>query len=247
MDGVRVGEPSTLRRFMPVEEVERHAAEHYLYMRNVAIRNKALAPRNHPNLLLVRLISWRSIPFAERFNSRARDWNWEVSVIRSDQPNAFCMAGGKIVVHTALLHKPKLSDDELAMALGHEIAHALREHGREQASKNMLTEKGANGLSIVTAGMFYGVVNTGANLLSLAFSRSDETDADLVGLDLAARAGYDPRAGITLWQKMAAVTKDMPPQWLSTHPSWPNRIKVIEQHLDEAMPLYEKTKKRRVG
>jgi predicted Zn-dependent protease len=127
--------------------------------------------------------------------------------------------------------------------MGHEIAHALREHAREQAGKNTLTRLGAAGLSIATGGKYDGLVSTGANLLSLSYSRSDETDADLVGLDIAARAGYDPRAGISLWKKMSAANKGAPPQWLSTHPSGPSRIKEIEKNLPDVMPLYQRAEK----
>ena len=106
-----------------------------------------------------------------------------------------------------------------------------------------MTKLGAVGLSIATGGKYDGLVHTGANLLSLTYSRSDETDADLVGMDIAARAGYDPRAGVTLWQKMSAASKGAPPQWMSTHPSGPNRIKEIQAHLKEALPLYERAEK----
>jgi predicted Zn-dependent protease len=131
------------------------------------------------------------------------------------------------------------------MVMGHEIAHALREHARERMGKNAATGIGANLLS-----QFFGfgqvgqtVTNYGAQLLTLEFSREDESEADLVGMELAARAGYNPRAGISLWQKMGAANGGGPPQWLSTHPSGSSRIADIEANLPRVLPLYERARR----
>jgi predicted Zn-dependent protease len=242
-DGVKVGKPSALRNLVSAESIEKQASQQYLQLTHKAASAKALAPESYPQLQRLRMIAARIIPHATRFNPRAKDWKWEINLIGSNQINAFCMPGGKIAFYTGILTTLKLTDDEVAMVMGHEIAHALREHAREQAGKNTLTRLGAVGLSIATSGKYDGLVNTGANLLSLTYSRSDETDADLVGLDIAARAGYDPRAGITLWQKMGAASKGAPPQWLSTHPSGPSRIKEIERNLPDVMPLYQRAQK----
>jgi len=242
-DGVKVGEASALRNLVPAETLERQAAAQYSQLKQQVAAKKALAPDTYPELVRLRAIAQRIIPHAARFNPRAKDWQWEVILIGSNQINAFCMPGGKIAFYTGILRTLKLTDDEVAMVMGHEIAHALREHAREQASKRVLTQVGAVIGSIATGGKYDGLLNTGAGLLSLTFSRSDETDADLVGLDIAARAGYDPRAGVTLWQKMSAANKGTPPQWLSTHPSGPSRIKEIEKHLPEVLPLYQRAEK----
>ena len=242
-DGVPVGKASALRNLVPAEVLERQAAQQFQQLKQQMAARKALAPETHPELVRLRTIANRIIPHATRFNPRAKDWQWEVILIGSNQINAFCMPSGKIAFYTGILRTLKLTDDEVAMVMGHEIAHALREHAREQAGKNVLTKLGAVGLSVATGGKYDGLVGAGANLLSLSYSRSDETDADLVGLDIAARAGYDPRAGITLWQKMSAANKNAPPQWMSTHPSGPSRIKEIEKHLKEALPLYERAEK----
>ena len=242
-DGVKVGKASALRNLIPAETIEKQAAQQYLQMKQQAASKNALAPEHYPQLQRLRMIAARIIPHAARFNPRAKDWKWEVNLIGSNQINAFCMPGGKIAFYTGILNILKLTDDEVAMVMGHEIAHALREHAREQAGKNTLTKLGAVGLSIATGGKYDGLLNTGASLLSMTYSRSDETDADVVGLDIAARAGYDPRAGITLWQKMSAANKNAPPQWLSTHPSGPSRIKEMERRLPEVMPLYERAEK----
>jgi predicted Zn-dependent protease len=155
------------------------------------------------------------------------------------------MPGGKIAFYSGILKTLQLSDDEVAMVMGHEIAHALREHARERMGKNAATGIGA---SVITQLFGLGqigqtVTNYGAQLLTLEFSRSDESEADLVGMELAARAGFDPRAGVTLWQKMGAANKNAPPQWLSTHPSGNTRIADIEANLPRVMPLYLRAKK----
>ena len=242
-DGVTVGKGSSLRSLVPAEGLERQAAQQYGQLMQQMAAKKALAPDNHPELVRLRAIANRIIPHATRFNPRAAKWQWEVNLIGSSQINAFCMPGGKIAFYIGILRTLKLTDDEVAMVMGHEIAHALREHARAQAGKNALTKLGAVGLSIATGGKYDGLVHTGANLLSLSYSRSDENDADLVGLDIASRAGYDPRAGITLWKKMSAASKGAPLPFLSTHPSGPSRIKEIESHLPEVLPLYQRAEK----
>jgi predicted Zn-dependent protease len=154
------------------------------------------------------------------------------------------MPGGKIAFYSGILDKLKLTDDEVAMVMGHEIAHALREHARERMGKNAATGIGANVLSQLLGLGQVGqtVTQYGTQLLTLQFSREDESEADLVGMELGARAGFDPRAGITLWQKMSAAAKGAPPQWLSTHPSGSTRIAEMEANLPRVMPLYQKAR-----
>jgi predicted Zn-dependent protease len=155
------------------------------------------------------------------------------------------MPGGKIVFYTGIIEQLKLTDDEVAQIMGHEIAHALREHARERMGKSTATSIGAGVVSQLLGLGDLGriVTNYGVQLLNLTFSRSDESEADLVGLELAARAGYDPQAGVTLWQKMSASSKGAPPQWLSTHPAGNTRITDIERNLPRVMPLYERARK----
>jgi predicted Zn-dependent protease len=138
-----------------------------------------------------------------------------------------------------------LTDDEVAMVMGHEIAHALREHARERMAKSMATDVGTTLLGeLVGGGKYSGLFKMGGNLLTLKFSRSDESEADVVGLDLAARAGFNPRAGITLWQKMSAASQNGNLEFLSTHPSGDHRIREIEAQLPKVMPLYEQAARR---
>ncbi|MEI8302564.1 MAG: M48 family metallopeptidase [Burkholderiales bacterium] len=243
-DGVRVGNPSSLAKLVPAEQLERAAAEQYGQMMRGAAAKGALLPPEHPQVQRARRIARAIIEQAGRFNARAGQWRWEVNVLADGQINAFCMPGGKIGVYTGILDKLKLTDDELAMVMGHEVAHALREHARERAAKGSLTEMGAG---LVTSIFGMGdlgrmAVGAGAQLLTLSFSRDNETDADLVGLDLAARAGYDPRAAVRVWEKMSAAAKGAPPQWLSTHPASTTRINEIRRHLGETLPLYARTR-----
>jgi predicted Zn-dependent protease len=154
------------------------------------------------------------------------------------------MPGGKIAFYSGILEQLKLTDSEVATVMGHEVAHALREHARARMGKNAATGIGASLLGQVLGLGDLGqtVTNYGAQLLTLQFSRSDESDADLVGMELAARAGFDPRAGVSLWQKMAAASRGAPPQWLSTHPSGSTRIGDIERNLPKVTPLYERAR-----
>ena len=244
-DGVDVGENSAFSKLVPADEVEHSAAQQYAQMLSGARQQRALAGPDHPQLQRLRAIARRIIPYAAQWNARARDWQWEVNLIGSKQINAFCMPGGKIAFYTGILDTLKLTDDEAAMVMGHEIAHALREHARERMGKNAATGLGANLLSQVLGLGQVGqtVTQYGAQLLTLKFSREDESEADLVGLELAARAGYDPQAGITLWRKMAAANKNAPPQWLSTHPAGETRIADMEAAMPQVLPLYAKAQK----
>ena len=169
----------------------------------------------------LRYIAERLIPHTPEWNPRARQWQWQVNLIGSQQLNAFCMPGGKIAFYYGILDKLKLNDDEVATIMGHEMAHALREHARERMGKTVAT-RGAIELGSALFGLGVGgryLADMGAQLLTLRFSREDESEADLVGMEIAARGGYDPAAGVTLWQKMGAASKGAPPQWLSTHPA----------------------------
>ena len=242
--GVDVGEPSRLRNLVPAKQVEQSAAQQYDQLLKQAAAKRALAPDGHPQVQRLRAIAAKLIPYARRFNPAADQWKWEINLIGSKQVNAFCMPGGKIAFYTGILEQLKLTDDEVAMIMGHEIAHALREHARERMAKSALTQLGASLLGeMVAGGQFAGAFRMGGDLLSLKFSRSDETEADAVGLDLAARAGYDPRAGVTLWQKMMTANRNAPPEFLSTHPAGNSRIRDIEKHFPEVMPLYDKARK----
>jgi len=152
------------------------------------------------------------------------------------------MPGGKIAFFVGILDQLKLTDDEVAMVMGHEMAHALREHAREQMGKTMATrgaiEIGAAIFGLGNAGRL--AAGMGGQLLTLRFGREDESEADLVGLELAARAGFNPQAGVTLWQKMAGASKGGSPEFMSTHPTGPTRIRDIEANIPKVRGLYER-------
>lgn len=239
-DGVNVGKASRLRNLVPAGEIEQSAVAEYEQIKQQAAAKGELMPDSDPQVRRLRAIAARIIPLADRFNSRAQQWPWEVILLSSQQINAFCMPGGKIAFYTGILNMLKLTDDEAAMVMGHEIAHALREHARARIAKGQLTQLGAGVLGgLLGGGRYTDAFRFGGNLLSLKFSRNDETEADVVGLDLIARAGFNPRAGVTLWQKMIEANNSKPLELLSTHPAGQNRVKEIEKHLPEVMPLYE--------
>jgi predicted Zn-dependent protease len=242
-EGVDVGKNSRLAGLVPATEVENASNQQYHELLQQAAAKHALAPAGDPQLVRLRQIAHRLIPQSAAWNARAGGWHWEVNLIQSNQINAFCMPGGKIAVFTGILEKLQLTDDELAMVLGHEMAHALREHARERIAKNAATSIGANILTQVLGLGQIGqtITGYGAQLLTLRFSRGDESEADLVGMELAARAGYDPRAAITLWQKMGQASKGAPPQWLSSHPTGATRIADLQRNVPRVMPLYERS------
>ena len=245
--GVKIGKPSIVRKLYSEDRLEATASLQYSQLTREAYGKRALLGENEPQVQRVRRIATALLPGAAKFNDRAKNWAWDVNVINSGNINAFCMPGGKIVVFSGILDKLKLTEDEVAMVVGHEIAHALREHARERAAKGMLTNLAAAAVSIFIGGNAGEIARQGGGLLALKFSRSDETEADLVGMELAARAGYDPRAGVTLWEKMALAAKGAPPQWFSTHPSSRSRVETIKKNLPDVLPLYEEAKAGRKG
>ena len=193
----------------------------------------------------VKTIVGRLIPATGSLRADAPKWQWETHVLSSKEVNAWCMAGGKIAVYTGLIQQLQPSDDELAAVIGHEMGHALREHVREQASRQM-GEQVAVGVASAVLGLPDIAQQLAPMVLDLTFnlphSRAQETEADRIGVELAARAGYDPRAAITLWQKMAKVGGSQPPKFLSTHPSNQDREKDLTEISAKVMPLYQAAK-----
>ena len=160
---------------------------------------------------------------------------WEVGVFASDDVNAFALPGGKIGVFTGLL-KVAQTQDQLAAVIGHEVAHVLARHSAERASANLPAQVGGAIASVYGVGQLYGL---GVNaLFLLPYSRAHETEGDLLGLDLMAKAGFDPRAAVQLWQNMSAQGGGKPPEILSTHPSDQTRINDLNQRMPAALELY---------
>ena len=242
---VDVGQSSSLRKLVTAETLENAASQQYLQMLKEANGQKALMPASDPQVQRLHGIARRLIPHTAAWNERAKGWQWQVNLIRSDQINAFCMPGGKIAFYTGILEQLKLSDDETAMIMGHEMAHALREHARERLAKSTATSVGLRlGAALLGLGdLGDAAANLGSQLLTLKFSRQDESEADLVGLELAARGAFQPRAGVSLWQKMAAIQQGRGMEFLSTHPSGPTRIKELEANVPKVQGLYEKARR----
>jgi len=229
------------------QELDQMAAQAYAKLKAESAARGALN-KDGAMLQRVRAIAGRLEPQTRVFRPDAPGWNWEVNVITSNELNAFCMPGGKIMVYSGLINQLHLTDDEIAIVLGHEIAHALREHSREQMSQAMAAQT-AIGIGAALFGLgegSAGVANAGYEaLVATRFSRDDESEADRIGLELTARAGYDPRAGVTLWQKMIKSSQGgRPPEFLSSHPAEASRVQQIQALLPTVMPLYDAARRR---
>ena len=239
---VDVGQASGIRKLIPADTLEASARQQYRQTLGEAESKGALAPDDYPQLKRLRAIAAKLIPFTAQWNPDSRKWKWEVNLIGSKQINAWCMPGGKIAFYTGILDQLQLTDDEVAMIMGHEMAHALREHSRERLAKSRAT---GMGLSVASQLLGLGqlgdvAANLGTQLLTLKYGRDDETEADLVGLEIAARGGFKPEASVQLWKKMLSATgagKGQLP-FLSTHPSGNNRIQELEANLPKVAHLY---------
>jgi len=245
-EGVEVQKSRLL--LLPASTVERSATQQYQQLMRTASQ-KGLLNNDKAQLERLRAIARELIPHSQRFNKNAAKWQWEVNLITSKSVNAFCMPGGKIAFFTGIIGQLRLTDDEIAVIMGHEIGHALLEHGRARMSEQVLKNVGISvAAAVFNLGQVSGELLAQAATLavSLPYARRQESDADLVGLELAARAGHDPRAAVAVWQKMSRLAQagakggGLPPQFLSTHPTHQSRIREIEANLPKVLPLYDK-------
>ncbi|MBI6917229.1 MULTISPECIES: M48 family metallopeptidase [Pseudomonas] len=229
---------------LSTDEVNQMYAQSYQQTLGEA-SSKGVLDKSSADAKRVQVIANRLIAQAPKFRPDAAQWNWEVNVIKSDELNANCGPGGKIIVYTGLIDQLKLTDAEIAAVVGHEIAHALREHSREAMSKAygvQMARQGAGallGLGEGSMAMADAVVNYS---MTLPNSRANENEADLIGLELSARAGYDPNAAITLWNKMSKASEGAPPEFMSTHPASESRIASLQAAIPKVMPLYQAAK-----
>jgi predicted Zn-dependent protease len=241
---VGVDRPQQMSVFTPsAAEVAATARQQYGQVTQVAAHKGALN-RDPMQTARVQRIAQRLIPHTAVFRDDAVRWPWEVNVLTLNEVNAWCMPGGKMAVYTGLLQQLELTDAEVAAVMGHEMAHALREHVREGMGRQQATAVGtAVGAAVLE---YFTGVNPGQlghtftqAMFVLPNSRANEQEADRIGVELAARAGYDPRAAVTLWQKMAAGGGGQPPQWLSTHPAHETRIRDLQDYAQRVLPLYK--------
>jgi len=240
-----VGVDREQRMMVSSQEVDAGAKQAYAQMMAEA-QKKGVLDKDSAMLKRVQAITQRLIPHTAVFRADAVKWPWEVHVLSIDEVNAWCMPGGKMAIYTGLIQKLNATDDEIAAVMGHEIAHALREHARERISRQMGTQMGVG-----IVGALFGLGNLGQSIagtvadvtLNLPNSRLHETESDRIGVELAARAGFDPRAAVTLWEKMAKGSGGgQPPKWLSTHPSHEDRINDLRAYAEKVAPLYASAK-----
>ncbi len=239
------------KQFMMLSEKQVESMSLQSYNQSLKTANDKKTLNTDPVLVdRIRGISNRLIAQTTVFRPDAKNWKWDVNVEKNDQVNAYCMPGGKIMVYSGLVDKLKATDDELAAVIGHEISHALREHGRERMSL-AYAEKG--GIALLAAvlgstkntqtGVALGAATLGTQLFfALPNSRTQETEADRMGLELAARAGFNPNAAISLWTKMAQSGGKKPAEFLSDHPSDKTRIEDLSNLIPTVMPLYDQAK-----
>ncbi|NLZ12239.1 MAG: M48 family metallopeptidase [Alcaligenaceae bacterium] len=224
------------------QQLQQEAASQYNTLISQARAQGALDV-NAAQTRRVQAITQRLIAQVGVFRPDAARWNWQVHVLKSNDVNAWCMPGGKIAVYTGLIDQLQASDAELAAVIGHEIAHALREHTREQVSQKMAANVGLSVLAAVTGSQ--ATADLGGTLTEVMFtlpnSRTHEIEADRMGVELAARAGYDPYAAVTLWEKMGRLGGGGQPEFLSTHPSASTRIADLKAIAAQMMPLYEQS------
>ena len=228
-------------------QIERISASSFEQQAKAAQKKNVLITSG-PQYERLKTIANRLIPQTAVFRDDTHSWNWGLQLIDSPLVNATCAPGGRITFYSGIINKLNLTDDEIAAIMGHEIAHAVREHGRERVSQAMAQNVIAN-VALAAAGAGSAQSIDAANqimqyVLVLPNSRQNETEADAIGLEIAARGGYDPRAAITLWEKMSKESKGKnPPEFLSTHPSNENRIKELSALMPRVMPLYEAAKR----
>ena len=234
------------QRFMvSSQEVNQAAAGEYRKVMADA-QAQGILNRNPQHVQRVRNVAARLIPHTGAFRPDAPQWAWETNVIQDNQLNAWAMPGGKMAVYSGLIEKLQLTDDELAAIMGHEIAHSLREHARERISQDA-----ASGLVLGVAGAVLGLGEVGQGLanavaqvtFALPHSRAHETEADRLGVELAARAGYNPHAAVSVWQKMLQAGGSGGPQFLSTHPSPESRLSDLKVYADRVMPIYRQARR----
>lgn len=241
---LRYGGYLVFRNLIPSPMLEAQAAEEFSQITYGAEHANRLYGDTDAHVTRVRSIVDKMVPYSLKWNERAKGWKWDVAVVRSPDIRMYCLPGGKIVVYSGLLDRARLNDNELGMLIGHEIAHALREHARERLGELQSSQLDSSG----TIPQLFGLADLGAaplgigsRLLEMKYEGTDETEADVIGSDIASRAGFDPRAAVTLWDKLATATRSNREQgYIYVHPYTPARRQDIIKRLPDMLPLYAK-------
>jgi predicted Zn-dependent protease len=239
---IRFGNAALFRNLIPSATLEQQSADEYLQILHEARRTKHLLGDDNALVKRGRDIANREIPFALKWNERSKNWNWQVNVVRSNEIRMYCLPGGKIVIYSGLIEQLRLNDNELGMMIGHEIAHALREHARDRLGRQQAAQ-----LTTGTIPPLFGFADItsaplgiGEQLLAMRYTPADETEADVIGSEIASRAGYDPRAAVTLWKKIDSATRRTPNGFIWMHPFGADRVHDLMKRLPDMMPLYAK-------
>ncbi|WP_233861721.1 M48 family metallopeptidase [Paraburkholderia adhaesiva] len=241
---VRFGEARLYRILIPSPMLEAQAAAEYAEIVRGAAHSERLYPDSDPHVQRVRFMVDRLAPYAQKWSDRVKNWKWEAAVVRSPDIRMYCLPGGKIVVYGGLLDRVKLNDHEFGMLLGHEIAHALREHVRERLGAQQAAQIEAGTVPQLFGLADLGVfpLGVGSQLVEMRYGRADETEADVIGSDIASRAGFDPRAALTGWDKLGLATKsDRGDGFVYVHPYTNARRADLYKRLPDMMPLYAKS------
>ena len=241
---LRFGSYAVFRNLIPSPQLEAQAADEFQQIVYGAQHAERLYPDTDARVIRVQTILDKLIPYSLKWNERATNWKWQIAVIRSPDIRMYCLPGGKIVIYSGILDRVHLNDNELGMLLGHEIAHALREHARERLGEQQASQLDSSG----TIPQLFGLADLGApvlgigsQLVEMKYTPTDETEADVIGSDIASRAGYDPRAAITLWDKLAAATHSSRNQgYIYVHPYTPARRADLMKRLPDMLQLYAK-------
>ncbi len=226
-------------QLIPAETLNQQSKEQYMGLIQEA-KSKGTIDQTSQTARRVKSVFRKLVPHTQNFRPDANNFAWEINVIKSNELNAFAMPGGKMVVYSGIVDRLQLSDDEIAAIVGHEMAHVLREHSREKVSQEVLK---SSGLSVVSQVLGFGsagdtLLQQAGNLaFSLPFSRTMESEADVIGLELMALAGYNPNAAVTLWQKMGKASNNSGSSLLSTHPSGPERITNLQSQIPKVQNI----------
>jgi predicted Zn-dependent protease len=239
---IRFGNAALFRNLIPSATLEQQSADEYLQILHEAQRTKHLLGDDNALVKRARDITNREVPFALKWNDRSKNWKWQVNVVRSNEIRMYCLPGGKIVIYSGLIDRLRLNDNELGMMIGHEIAHALREHARDRLGRQQAAQ-----LTTGTIPPLFGFADItsaplgiGEQLLAMRYTPADETEADVIGSEIASRAGYDPRAAVTLWKKIDSATRRTPNGFIWMHPFGSDRVHDLMKRLPDMMPLYAK-------